>query len=69
MAFGIFSGKTGEPAGSDIAIAPVDPGRAGGRAVIVKRDWPGILLAAPTWAPDGSGLVFESVGFTSTAAR
>jgi Tol biopolymer transport system component len=36
--------------------------------VIVQRDRPGVLLSAPCWSPDGSGLVFESVAVTSTGA-
>jgi Tol biopolymer transport system component len=34
--------------------------------VIVPRDRPGILLAAPQWSPDGQALVFEAVGLTAT---
>ena len=36
------------------------------RTVIVPRDRPGMLLAAPQWSPDGQALVFEAVGLTAT---
>lgn len=64
VAFGMFTSRTGDgPGGSDIVIASVD-GNGQDRTVIVPRDRPGMLLAAPHWAPDGSALVFEGVGLS-----
>ncbi len=65
VAFGFFTARTGDgPGGSDIVIAPVEAGTE--RTVVVPRDRPGMLLAAPQWSPDGSALVFEAVGLTTT---
>ena len=65
VAFGLFTAHTGDgPGGSDIVIASVDNDAE--RAVIVPRDRPGMLLAAPQWSPDGQALVFEAVGLTAT---
>ena len=65
VAFGLFTAHTGDgPGGSDIVIAPVENGAE--RTVIVPRDRPGMLLAAPQWSPDGQALVFEAVGLTAT---
>ena len=62
VAFGMFTARAGDgPGGSDIVFAPTDPS-AGGRTMVVPRDRPGMLLASPSWAPDGSALVFEGVG-------
>lgn len=64
IAFGMFTARTGDgPGGSDIVVAPAAGGE---RTVLVPRDRPGMLLAAPQWAPDGSALVFEAVGLTAT---
>jgi len=35
------------------------------RMVVVPRDRPGMLLAAPQWSPDGTALVFEAVGLSA----
>jgi Tol biopolymer transport system component len=65
VAFGLFTARTGDgPGGSDIVITPVE--NEAERTVIVPRDRPGVLLAAPQWSPDGQALVFESVGLTAT---
>jgi Tol biopolymer transport system component len=65
IAFGLFTARTGEGAGgSDIVVASVESPAE--RTVVVPRDRPGMLLAAPQWAPDGQSLVFEAVGLTST---
>lgn len=65
VAFGLFTARTGDGAGgSDIVIAPVENDAE--RTVIVPRDRPGMLLAAPQWSPDGQALVFEAVGLTAT---
>ena len=65
VAFGMFTARTGDgPGGSDIVIAPVDNGAE--RTIVVPRDRPGMLLAAPQWSPDGRALVFEAVGLTAT---
>jgi Tol biopolymer transport system component len=65
IAFGLFTARTGEGAGgSDIVVASVE--NPAERTVVVPRDRPGMLLAAPHWAPDGQSLVFEAVGLTST---
>ena len=65
VAFGLFTARTGDgPGGSDIVIAPVENGAE--RTVVVPRDRPGMLLAAPQWSPDGQALVFEAVGLTAT---
>ncbi|MCC7372329.1 MAG: PD40 domain-containing protein [Chloroflexi bacterium] len=61
VAYGMFTARTGDgPGGSDIVITTTAPG--GERIVVAPRDRPGMLLAAPYWAPDGSGLLFEAVG-------
>lgn len=61
VAFGLFTARTGDgPGGSDILIAAATPGAE--RVTVAPRDRPGMLLAAPYWAPDGSGLIFEAVG-------
>lgn len=65
VAFGLFTARTGDGAGgSDIVIAPVSTGAE--RTIVVPRDRPGMLLAAPMWAPDGQSLVFEAVGLSAT---
>jgi Tol biopolymer transport system component len=65
LAFGLFTARTGEGAGgSDIVVASVENPTE--RTVVVPRDRPGTLLAAPQWAPDGQSLVFEAVGLTAT---
>jgi Tol biopolymer transport system component len=65
IAFGLFTARTGEgPGGSDIVIARVDNDAE--RTVVVPRDRPGMLLAAPQWSPDGQALIFEAVGLTAT---
>ncbi|MFN8635901.1 MAG: hypothetical protein U0893_18785 [Chloroflexota bacterium] len=65
VAFGLFTARPGDGGGgSDIVVAPTEPGAA--RTVLVPRDRAGMLLAAPHWAPDGSALVFEGVGLSAT---
>jgi Tol biopolymer transport system component len=65
IAFGMFTSGSGTGAGgSDIVVAPVGAGTE--RTVVVPRDRPGMLLAAPQWSPDGSALVFEAVGLSAT---
>jgi Tol biopolymer transport system component len=65
VAFGMFTARTGDgPGGSDIVVAPVDAPDQ--RTVVVPRDRPGMLLAAPQWSPDGQALVFEGVGLSAT---
>jgi Tol biopolymer transport system component len=65
IAFGLFTARTGGGAGgSDIVVASVE--NPAERTVVVPRDRPGMLLAAPQWAPDGQSLIFEAVGLTST---
>jgi Tol biopolymer transport system component len=65
IAFGMFTARTGDgPGGSDIVVVPVDTPDQ--RTVVVPRDRPGMLLAAPQWSPDGNALVFESVGLSAT---
>ena len=65
VAFGMFTARTGDgPGGSDIVIAPVANGTE--RTIVVPRDRPGMLLAAPQWSPDGQSLLFDSVGLTAT---
>ena len=61
VAFGLFTAGTSGPGGSDIVVAPTDPA-SGAQTVIVPRDRPGMLLAAPCWSSDGSGLAFEGIG-------
>ncbi len=61
IAFGVFTAGTSGPGGSDIAVALVGSS-ASGYTVVVPRDRPGMLLAAPSWSPDGTALVFEGVG-------
>jgi Tol biopolymer transport system component len=65
IAFGIFTAGGSGPGGSDIALATVGLG-PGEHAVVVPRDRPGMLLAAPSWSPDGAALVFEGVGLDAT---
>ena len=61
VAFGLFTARTGDgPGGSDIIVAAAEPGAA--HTMVAPRDRPGMLLAAPYWSPDGSGLIFEAVG-------
>jgi dipeptidyl aminopeptidase/acylaminoacyl peptidase len=61
VAFGLFTARTGDgPGGSDILVTSTTPG--GEQVMVAPRDRPGMLLAAPYWAPDGSGLIFEAVG-------
>ena len=65
VAFGMFTARTGDgPGGSDIVIAPVANDTE--RTIVMPRDRPGMLLAAPQWSPDGQALVFEAVGLTAT---
>jgi Tol biopolymer transport system component len=65
VAFGMFTARTGDgPGGSDIVVAPVDAPDQ--RTIVVPRDRPGMLLAAPQWSPDGQALVFEGVGLSAT---
>ena len=80
VAFGLYSARpsgaeepsgwapaqtaTIQPGGSDIVIASVE--NPAERTVVVPRDRPGMLLAAPRWSPDGQALVFEAVGVTAT---
>jgi len=65
VAFGMFTSRTGDgPGGSDIVVAPI--ASPNDRTVVVPRDRPGMLLAAPQWSPDGKALVFEAVGLSAT---
>src|SRR4051812_35733541 len=65
IAFGMFTARTNDgPGGSDIVVVPVDAPDQ--RTVVVPRDRPGMLLAAPQWSPDGKALVFEAVGLSAT---
>jgi Tol biopolymer transport system component len=65
IAFGMFTANNGSGAGgSDIVVIPVDAPDQ--RTVVAPRDRPGMLLAAPQWAPDSSALVFEAVGLSAT---
>ncbi|MGE3270935.1 MAG: hypothetical protein AB7P40_19435 [Chloroflexota bacterium] len=65
VAFGLFTARAGSgPGGSDIVIAATEAG--GQRTMIVPRDRPGTLLAAPYWSPDGASLVFEAVGLDAS---
>jgi Tol biopolymer transport system component len=65
IAFGVFRGGASGPSGSDIAVAPVEAAGSG-YSIVVPRDRPGMLLAAPYWAPDGAALVFEGIGIDAT---
>src|SRR5690606_27903043 len=48
VAFGMFSARSSDgPGGSDIVVASVDDPDQ--RQVVVPRDRPGMLLAAPHW--------------------
>jgi Tol biopolymer transport system component len=67
LAFGMFTANNASGAGgSDIVVVPVDAPDQ--RTIVAPRDGPGMLLAAPQWAPDSSALVFEAVGL-STAGK
>jgi len=65
LAYGMFRAQPGDTSGgSDIVVASVEPGSE--PTVVAPRDRPGTLLAAPHWSPDGSALVFESVGLSAS---
>lgn len=66
IAFSRYTARPGEVGGTDIAVV----GPAGGEArVLVPRDPSGAFLGVPAWAPDGSGLVFESAGYSSATGQ
>jgi Tol biopolymer transport system component len=65
VVFSRYSARQGEGAGgADLAVAGV-PGDGGPPGVLVPRDQAGTLLAAPAWAPDGGGVAFENVGYST----
>jgi hypothetical protein len=65
IAFGMFTANNSSgTGGSDIVVVPLDAPDQ--RTVVAPRDRPGMLLAAPQWAPDSSALVFEAVGLSAT---
>ena len=57
-----YMGQPGQgPARSALLVVGLEPGD-GPPVVLVPPDPAGMMLAEPAWAPDGSGLAFQSIG-------
>ncbi|MFN8524748.1 MAG: hypothetical protein U0821_16750 [Chloroflexota bacterium] len=66
IAFSQYTARRGEgPGGADILVLPASG--AAEPLFAARRERPGTLLGSPVWLPDGSGLLFETVGGTPLA--